>query len=263
MMATFADIHCHALCHVDDGAKDMELTRAMIDAEYRDGVRYLCFTPHYHPGYYGLNEERAAHCFAAAVEYAKRYPDLQLALANELHYAPECLAWIREGLCRRMGNTRCILVDFRQTEEERAIVEGLTRILGGGYIPILAHAERYDRLRPATIRSLKQNGVMVQVNAGSVLAGAVFGNFGGLIGVRARRMLSRQMVDFISTDAHDLRRRPPNFSSAYGCIAKKYGSEYAQRICRDHAVSLFFGSTAEAQGENDTRNDMSINKGEI
>ena len=251
MRAGFADIHCHALCHLDDGAKDMEMTKAMIDAEYQDGVRYLCFTPHYHPGYYGPNEERAAQAFVEAEEYAKRYPDLQLALANELHYAPECLSWIKEGLCRRMGNTRYILVDFRQGEEERTITEGLTRILNSGYMPILAHAERYDRLHPATVQTLRRDGIMIQVNADSVLAGAVFGNFGGMVGMRARRMLSKEMVDFISSDAHDLKRRPPNLSGAYDRIAKKYGLEYAQYICCDHAVSLFFGSTAEAQSTSD------------
>ena len=237
---TFADIHCHALCHVDDGAKDMEMTGAMIDAAYQDGVRYLCLTPHYHPGYYGYNEERASQSFVEARKYAAKYPDLQLSLANELHYAPESLSWIRQRLCRVMGDSRYVLVDFRKGEAEGVIVDGLTRILGGGYHPILAHAERYEGLRLTTLKLLKQDGILVQVNTGAVL-----GDFGWSVGRRAKRMLSQRMVDFMSTDAHDLVKRPPNFSKAYEYIEKKCGTEYARSICRDRAVDLFFGHTPE------------------
>ena len=38
---TFADIHCHVLYDVDDGAKNEEMMQKLIDAEYEEGVRYL------------------------------------------------------------------------------------------------------------------------------------------------------------------------------------------------------------------------------
>ena len=106
----FADIHCHALYGVDDGARDEAMMQKMLDAQYVDGVRYLCFTPHYHPGYYGYNEIGTEAAFNRAVEYCKKYPNLQLSLSNELHYAPECLSWIKTKTCRKISSTKYILV---------------------------------------------------------------------------------------------------------------------------------------------------------
>ena len=232
---TFADIHCHTLCGVDDGARDEETMQKMLDAQYEDGIRYLCFTPHYHPGYYGHNEERVDRAFALAVEYCKKYPDLQLLLANELHYAPECLSWIKAKTCRRVGRTRCILIDFKENEDEGNIVHGLSRLINAGYIPILAHTERYFQLNVATVRLLKQDGVLIQVNVASCL-----GDFGIHARAQARRMLANKMVDFVSTDAHNLTDRASHFQKGYRYIAKKFGAEYAAYVCRDHAKEMFF-----------------------
>ena len=237
---TFADIHCHVLCDVDDGAKDEEMMQKLLDAEYSEGVRYLCFTPHYHPGYYGYNEAQSQRSFDSAVEYCAKYPDMQLLLANELHYAPECLSWLKEKICRRIGRTRFVLVDFSDAEEERIIVKGLSRFINAGYIPILAHAERYGNLRAGTVKTLRQDGILIQMNAGSL-----FGDFGVKPCVRAKKLLSKKLVDFVSTDAHNLDDRAPTIKKAYQYIEKKYGSGYAGFISRDHAVELFFDQRKE------------------
>lgn len=231
----FADIHCHALCAVDDGAKDEATMQKMLDAEYEDGVRYLCLTPHYHPGYYGSNEEQAERAFSRAVEYCKKYPDLHLLLANELHYAPECISWLKEKRCRRVGHTRCVLVDFSETEYKSVMVKALSRLNGSGYIPILAHAERYKNLDVTTVKTLKQDGVLIQINSGSC-----FGDFGIFARAKAKRMLAKKLVDFVATDAHNLTERAPQLQKGYRYIAKKYGLEYADCICGEHAIRLFF-----------------------
>ncbi|MBQ8311398.1 MAG: hypothetical protein IJX80_10350 [Clostridia bacterium] len=232
---TFADIHCHALYNVDDGASTPEMMEQMLDAEYAEGVRYLCFTPHYHPGYYGYNEIRAEEAFARAVAYCEKYPDMQLMLANELHYSPECLTWVKNKTCRRLGKKRCVLVDFRENEEANEIVKGLSRLINAGYVPILAHAERYLKLDLSVLTVLKQDGILIQVNSGSC-----FGDFGFHARGMSKKLLSQKLVDFVSTDAHNLKNRPPQFQKCYQYIAKKYGTEYADHICRDHAVNRFF-----------------------
>lgn len=231
----FADIHCHALYGVDDGAKDEATMQKMLDAEYEDGVRYLCFTPHYHPGYYGSNEGRAEQAFSRAVEYCAKYPDLRLLLANELHYAPECISWLKAKLGRRVGHTRYVLVDFSEAESRTVIVKGLSRLISSGYIPILAHAERYKQLNTATVKTLKQDGILVQINAGSC-----FGDFGIRARLQAKSMLTKKLVDFVSSDAHNLTDRAPQLQKGYRYIAKKYGAEYADYICCEHAAALFF-----------------------
>ena len=53
----FADMHIHALYGVDDGADTKEKMLSMVEASYNDGVRLMCFTPHFHLGYFGDNSE--------------------------------------------------------------------------------------------------------------------------------------------------------------------------------------------------------------
>ena len=45
------DIHCHILPEVDDGAKDMEMAKALLQKEMEDGVQNsVILTPHYRKG---------------------------------------------------------------------------------------------------------------------------------------------------------------------------------------------------------------------
>ena len=47
-MEGFIDIHCHCLSEVDDGAKTMEDSLAMLSQAYADGIRAVIVTPHVH-----------------------------------------------------------------------------------------------------------------------------------------------------------------------------------------------------------------------
>mgnify|MGYP000009444390 FL=1 len=235
----FADIHCHLLCGVDDGAKNENEMFAIADAAYRSGTRLLCCTPHFHPGYFGENYERVNAAFARMSDYAKeKHPDLALYLGNELRYGPECTAWLREGVCRTMNGTRYVLVDFSEAAPEKVIGNGLHTLLNAGYIPILAHVERYRSLHgkiPA-IRSLWHNGVIFQADTQSL-----FRKFGLLVQSQCKKLLSLGMIDMISSDAHNCTSRPPEMTGCFHYISKKYGADCAAALCCNNAERLLRG----------------------
>ena len=234
----FADIHFHALSGSDDGAKTESDMFAIVDAAYAEGTRHLCLTPHYHPGYYGHNRERSGAAFETLTRYAKeKYPDLTLAIGNEIHYGSGCEHWLTDGECRTMNGTDYVLIDFSYGESARVIADALNRLLNTGYRPILAHAERYTDIRGdlAFIDDMRQNGVLIQLDADSLLGG-----FGPLAKRFCRAMLKRRLVDFISSDAHDVDKRPPLMRPAYDYIVKKHGQQYADAVCRDNALALIF-----------------------
>lgn len=232
----FADMHLHALYGVDDGAKNEEMMYAMVEAAWKDGSRLLCLTPHFHPGFFGDNRESSAAAFEKLRCYAaEHFPDLKLILANELRYSRGCEDWLARGLCRTFGNTDCLLVDFSESERTSVIEAGLDRLLNAGYIPILAHVERYRDLwgKEKLIRTFRDRGVYIQVDTQSVL-----GDFGFRTKLAAGRLLADRLVDFIGSDAHDLRHRPPGIQAAYNVIAKKHGPEYAEAVCGRNAMAL-------------------------
>lgn len=232
----YSDMHIHALFGVDDGAKDEEKMLAMVDTEYQDGVRYLCLTPHYHPGYFGDNRDAVSRAYDRLCQEAeRRWPELKLGLGNELRYDRGCVSWLRDGLCRTMNGTDYVLVDFLENEENGKIHRALDQLLNAGYTPILAHAERYGKLRERDIYEFRENGVLIQVDTQSLFRG-----FGFLIQRRCKALLKARLADFAGSDAHDLSRRPPGMSAFGKAVEALCSKDYATAICSANAVHVLF-----------------------
>lgn len=232
---SFSDIHMHVLYGTDDGPKTREEMYKMVDTAYRNGIRLICATPHFHPGFFGDNRESSAHSFEVLKEYcASKYPEMRLVFGNELYYMHEAISWLKSGACRTLGDTRHVLVEFAEDATEDAIAEGVDRMLNAGYVPIIAHAERYRKLSFGRLWAIRQNGALVQVNAQSFKVHPLM--FG--LKKRLMTMLSENLVDFVSSDAHGIIRRVPEIDSAYQYLIKKYGKEYADKLCRSNALGL-------------------------
>ncbi len=232
----FADIHNHLLYGADDGAEDYAEMIKMVDIAYEEGIRFLCATPHFCPTEFGNNSEKSKQAFLELNEYcSKKYPDLKLILGNEAFYMDETLSWIKSGLCRTIGTTRYVLVEFNTNESERKILESVYAIVTAGYVPILAHAERYSKVSMNLLRKFHEDGVLFQVNSDSFFSGLSFCRK-----IRLKMLLMEQMVDFVSTDAHSPDERAPKMKQCYEHIVQKYGKEYADNICCKNAVGLFF-----------------------
>ena len=232
----YADMHMHALFGVDDGAETEETMLNMVDASYRDGVRFLCLTPHYHPGYFGVHQEQIQHAYDKLFEAAKsRWQDLKLGLGNELRYDRGCVSWLQEGLCRTINGTDYVLVDFLEDEENGRIHQALDLLLNAGYTPVLAHAERYGRLKELDIQEFRENGIVIQVDTQSLFRG-----FGFFIQRRCRNLLKLRLVDLAGSDAHDLHDRPPGISEFCKAAEKLCSKNYAEAICFENAAKMFF-----------------------
>lgn len=235
---TYSDMHIHALYGIDDGAKNEKIMLAMVDAEYQDGVRFLCLTPHYHPGYFDDNRDAVLRAYEQLCRTAEvRWPDLKLGLGNELRYDSGCISWLRDGLCHTMNGTDYVLVDFLEDEENGRIHQALDQLLNAGYTPILAHAERYSKLKERDIHEFRENGILIQVDTQSLFRG-----FGFFIQRRCKALLKARLVDFAGSDAHDLIRRPPGISDFSKAIGNLGGKDYAAAICSANTVHALFSA---------------------
>lgn len=232
----YADIHNHALFGVDDGAKTEEVMLAMVEASYQEGVRFLCLTPHFHPGYFGDNRDNVLLAFEKLCQNAlMKWPELKLSLGNELRYDQGCVSWLRDGKCMTMNETNYVLVDFHEREESKCIHQALDRLLNAGYTPILAHAERYGKLRECDIGQFRENGVLIQVDTQSL-----FRDFGFSTQRRCKGLLKSGLVDFAGSDAHNLTHRVPGMSRFYEAVKKLCSTEYATALCSTNAEHTFF-----------------------
>ena len=108
------------------------------------------------------------------------------------------------------------------------LFRALRELANGGYKPILAHVERYYCLqdKPEMIQELRQLGILIQMNAKTVLSSR--GLFGGKSLIR--KLLKEDQVDFVATDAHNTSSRPICLRAAYDFLEKHYGKEKADML---------------------------------
>lgn len=227
-MENFFDIHCHILPGIDDGSSTMDETMAMIETAYKDGIRSIVATPHFHPRRgHGTARKAMPRIEMVRNEAAGAYPDLKIYSGCEIYYCHDILEKVKSGEILTLNNSDYVLIEFSFTEELRKIKSGLNKFLLSGYNPILAHVERYDELvkNPETLDELTEAGVYLQINADSLL-----GKLGGARRRFVKKLLKDGMVSFIASDAHDCKKRAPLLSKAAAYVEKKYGRDTAERI---------------------------------
>lgn len=238
-MTHFSDLHIHGLYGVDDGAKTKEDMFSMVDIAYNDGTRYLCLTPHFHPGFFPKStREYTGAVYQELQEYVQHnLPDMHLAIGNELRYSKDCVSWLNDGYCRTLNDTDYVLVDFLEHEEASVITKGLEQLLNAGYIPVLAHIERYRKLNwnLKELKSFSTSGVLLQMNVQSII-----GENGFLNKEHCKRIIKSGFVDFISSDAHNLTARPPKMQPAYNYLQKIFDSVIADQLCITNAQHLLW-----------------------
>lgn len=107
--------------------------------------------------------------------------------------------------------------------------------LDSGYIPVIAHVERYNNIYDEPVRDLsmlKELGCMVQINLYSI--DQDWGSRNEL----ANLFLKYQLVDFVGTDTHRLDYKSPEAEVGAAALREKYGDEYANMVLYRNAENL-------------------------
>ncbi len=235
----YTDIHCHILHGVDDGADSYESMLKMLECAYKDGIRCICTTPHFNYTFYGDNTEKARARFKELKAVClEKYPDMELYFGCEIFYHSECLELLREGRCPSIASTKYILCDFSHSVDPYTVFSAMKSFVADGYTPILAHAERYKLLSSSlkNIKELKESGVIIQVNAPSVI-----GKNSRSEKRISRKLIRRGLCDVVSTDAHNTSDRPFCMSECALYIQKHYGERAVRHLMHENAQRLLHG----------------------
>lgn len=240
-MNGFTDIHTHILPGVDDGAQDTGQAMRLLRLAWKNGTRTIIFTPHYRGKYKEntLNQLRME--FEMLQELAKdEFPGLQLYLGHEVAFEVDAPQAVNAGKVMSLNNSRYMLLEFKPNALRAQITNGVVETFQCGFIPIVAHVERYDisRTDVTLVEELLEMGALLQLNADSIM---------GVNGYRVKRfchkLLKSGVVHFVASDAHDHRYRPPLLRKAFMKIYKKYGREYAAALFYDNAQAVIENRT--------------------
>jgi protein-tyrosine phosphatase len=212
MTTGFYDIHSHILPGVDDGAKSLEESIEMLHMAYNQGVRHMVATPHFYihgkkPSVESLREKLAQ----LREEAAKIDSHFTVDLGNELLDDPGILEALKEGRALTMADTRYILVEFLPGDHYNKIHHSLHEYIMNGYIPIVAHMERYEALRKRTdrVEDLIKLGCCFQMNTESLTGGFLHRD-----AAYHRKLVRSGYIHFLGSDCHGSDYRKPLMKDA-------------------------------------------------
>ncbi|HEX7154450.1 MAG TPA: CpsB/CapC family capsule biosynthesis tyrosine phosphatase [Thermoanaerobaculia bacterium] len=223
------DIHHHCLPGVDDGPRDLAEAVELCRAAAEEGIETIVCTPHVLRGRW-QNTSRQ--------ELERRMTELQatlgdtprLLLGSEYFFAHDINEVLESGSgIIPLAGSRYVLIELDANAVPPLIEQPLYRMQLAGWTPILAHPERNKvlQVKPELLASLVAAGVRTQVTAESFT-----GRFGTTAEKSARQMLAAGLVHFLASDAHNLKRRPPNVREALAIVAELAGADVADALAR-------------------------------
>ncbi len=231
------DMHCHILPGIDDGSKDIIESLKMLEIAQKDGITHIVCTPHYKNHRKNVTKEELVASFIAFKKKAKEEgSDVELYLGNEVFYFGELGQAVDDDKICSMNDGEFMLVEFHPGDSYHTIRNGLDDVLGLGFVPILAHVERYECINRHidNVAALRRMGIKIQVNAASIE-----GKYGSSIKHFVHHLLKNKMVDYVSTDAHGSESRSPQIKKCRDILMKKYDKEYAQALLYGNALRDF------------------------
>jgi len=195
------DLHCHLLYGIDDGSKTIEESIELLKEAEEKGIDEMILTPHYvdHSKYMCNNEEKAK-IFKKLVSRAKKEGiKVKLYLGNEIFFSRHMLEFIKNKEVQTLNKSKYVLFEFPMNNVYHNTNEIISELVSKGYIPVLAHPERYRILQqhPDLAEEYLRCGLLLQGNYESL-----FGKYG----YRARKVLKyyikKKWITFLGSDAH-------------------------------------------------------------
>lgn len=198
----YADMHSHFIPGIDDGPQELEQSLGLVRSMAGLGYRKLITTPHINADFFPNTPQRILQALAP----------LQQAITNEgigieIQAAAEYM--IDFGfmdLLRQdqpfltLGNNNHVLVEMGYVQVSPMLDEALFKLQAKGYVPVLAHPERYVFYHDAPLslfEGLKNKGCLFQLN---VIA--LSGYYGKTVQLIAEKLLYAGLYDYCGSDIH-------------------------------------------------------------
>ena len=220
------DIHNHLLFGVDDGSKDIEESLTMVRQYMESGFTGAIVTPHYDKERYLVDRDLAMTRKADLEQVLKQKGiDFNLYLGNEIYLDEKSIQNIKNKTVSTMADSHYVLVEFPFRGTPLYAGNLLYELRLEGYIPIIAHAERYEFVKKdfEFFTKLVNDGSFVQINYHSLEEKSPHRDM-------ALKLLDLDVVSFLATDSHGKLGRSPAVSSYIEFLKERYGDEKIQEI---------------------------------
>lgn len=234
------DFHNHVIPGVDDGAQDVAESMEAI-AQFREhGVTRIVATPHVDASL--TRDGRALNARLAEIDEgwdamiaaaAQSFPAVQLYRGVEL--ALDVPDPDLSDARLRLNGGRFFLMEWPYM----TVPPQSSRVIGSlresGYVPIIAHPERYNGLQSARVAvEWRAAGALLQVNGASLL-----GRYGATPRRLATELLRLGAVDYICSDYHA--RGAPQTREYVAVLNEMGGAEQAHTLTETNPARMIEG----------------------
>lgn len=197
------DMHCHIVPYTDDGSIDNNSSIEMGKMAEKLGYTGIFATSHYiiH------DNELVQKEYIDNIEHLNKLFEnnninIKIYNGNEVFFTNDIIELVKDKKVCTLGNSRYVLVELPLFNNivPMNVYDEFNKLQDGGYIPILAHPERYDFVSKNidSLIPLIESGVLLQSNVGSIS-----GKYGKYAQKNIKKMLKRNMVHFLGTDSHN------------------------------------------------------------
>lgn len=224
----YLDFHCHILPGVDDGAKDMEMTKKMLEIMHQQGVGTILATPHFYPWRTSCDTDGLRELAAQVDAMAKEIdPDMKVLSGNEILYSDNIVQELRNGNVLSLANSRYVLVEFLPRERRSKIEQGIRTLLEAGYAPVIAHVERVEAIfgDEQFAGRIHAMGCYMQSNTQSLMGGVFDKN-----SKRLKKWIEKDYIQFLGSDCHNTDNRAPLMGDAIKRLEKSLSEKTLERV---------------------------------
>lgn len=226
------DFHTHILQEVDDGSCDLQTSISMIKNEIKQGVDQIVCTPHYRKGIFETPVEIIKEKFNTLKQAVKNENlPVELFLGMEIFYDDNFFENLDNGRYLTINDTKYILIEFHYNKYTE-ISEICFKLRVRGYIPIVAHVERYAYLKKIEdYAEIVSCGGKLTVNAEAIL-----GRNGLFEKLHCKKLIQNGLIQMITSDSHHNRKLC--FLKAFEYVDRKFEDEVSEFLFYDCANEI-------------------------
>ena len=210
------DFHNHVLPGIDDGSKNMDDSVAMLRNFAALGIKKVVASPHsMADGYINPTAKIIEKRDEVRAAIKANNIDIQFDAAAEYYMDELFMSKIETKDLLPVGKNY-ILMELSYLSKPTNTRDAIYKLQVAGYNLILAHPERYPYYYEdsfAHYQDFKDRGVYFQINLGSLV-----GKYGGQARYTAEKMIDEGMVEFASSDLHNLGQ----FETLRECLKSKH-----------------------------------------
>lgn len=194
------DIHSHLLPGIDDGSPDVATSINLVRALSEAGIKKFICTPHIIGDMY-RNTPATINTALNTLQQACINAGLKVTISAAAEYMMDdyFLSLLRSKAPMLSLSKNYLLTELSYAAPPSNLEEMAFEIQTSGYIPILAHPERYIYLHrnKKFYDHLKDLGFLLQLNLLSLT-----GYYGKNVAKAAEFLIKNKLIDFTGTDLH-------------------------------------------------------------